>query len=97
LFYGGLVSERAIVNTIMMSLGTMAIVTILWALIGYSLAFAPSTPTGVVGDASLAFLAFPDEARPGTAVPELVFMLYQAMFAVITPAVISGAVVTKIK
>lgn len=97
LFYGGFVSEKAIVNTMMLSFGTMAVVSVLWALVGYSLAFAPSLPSGVVGDMSLALLNFPDQVRAGTTINEHVFCLFQCMFAVITPAVISGAVVTRMK
>jgi Amt family ammonium transporter len=96
-FYGGFVSEKAIVNTMMLSFGTMAVVSVLWALVGYSLAFAPSISSGAVGDLSLALLAFPDQLRVGTTVNEHVYMLFQCMFAVITPAVISGAVVTRMK
>ncbi len=90
-------SEKAVVNTIMLSLGTMALITIEFALIGYSLAFGPSTPTGVVGDGSFGVLQFGDQPRVNTRVPEFVYMLFQCMFAVITPAVISGAIVTKMK
>jgi Amt family ammonium transporter len=92
------VSERAIVSTIMLSLGTMAVISILFAVIGYSMCFGPSASTGgVIGDGSLAFLDFPDQERVNTHVPELSYMIFQCMFAVITPAVISGAVVTRIK
>lgn len=92
-----MVSEKAVVNTIMLSLGTMGIVSILWGVIGYSMAFGPSLSTGVFGDGTYAFLNIADQVRINTTVPEYVYMIYQCMFAVITPAVISGAVVTKIK
>ena len=96
-FYGGFVSEKAIVNTMMLSFGCMGVVSVLWALVGYSLAFAPSISSGAVGDLSLALLDFPDQLRVGTSVNEHVYMMFQCMFAVITPAVISGAVVTRMR
>ena len=97
LFYGGFVSEHAIVSTMMMSVGTMGFVSILWALVGYSLAFAPSISSGVVGDLSLALLAFTDQVRVDTNVSEHSYFVFQMMFACITPAVISGAVVTRMR
>ena len=96
-FYGGFVSEKAIVNTMMLSFGCMGVVSVIWALVGYSLAFAPSIGSGAIGDLSLALLDFPDQLRVGTSVNEHVFMIFQCMFAVITPAVISGAVVTRMR
>ena len=96
-FYGGFVSEKAIVNTLMLSFGSMAVVSVLWAVVGYSLAFAPSISSGAIGDLSFAFLNFPDQLRVNTMVNEHVYMLFQCMFAVITPAVISGAVVTRMR
>lgn len=81
----------------MLSLGTMAVVSVLWALVGYSMAFAPSYTSGVIGDLSLALFNIGDDVRPGTAIPELLFALFQLTFAVITPAVISGSIVTKMK
>ena len=93
LFYGGLVSSTAATSTMMLSVGTLAIVSVLWFMIAYSLAFAPSADSvGLIGDLSLAGLAFPDRVRDGTNVSEHAFSLFQAMFAAITPAVISGAV-----
>jgi Amt family ammonium transporter len=82
----------------MLSLGTMAIISVLWAVIGYSIAFGPSLPSGVIGDGTYAALAhISDNARAGTKVPEYVYCFFQMTFAIITPAVISGAVVGKIK
>lgn len=76
----------------------MGVVSVLWALVGYSLAFGPSPPSsGAVGDTSLGLITFSDVLRPGTTVPESLFMVFQMQFAAITPAVISGAIVTKMK
>ena len=65
----------------MLSFGTMSCVTVLWVLIGYSLAFAPSINTGVIGDTSLALLNYGDTPRDGTTLPESSFMMFQLMFA----------------
>ena len=98
LFYGGLVSDRAVINTIMLSFGTLAAVSTLWALCGYSLAFAPSIDSiGFIGDFSLAPLGFSDRYRISNSVSEHAFAFYQMMFAIITPAVISGAVVERMR
>lgn len=98
LFYGGLVSERAVVNTFLMSFASAGLVTVLWVLIGYSLAFGPSPPSsGAVGDASLGALPFGNIPRAGTMVPELLFCAFQLMFAVLTVAVISGSIVGKMR
>lgn len=98
LFYGGLVSDRAVINTIMLSFGTIAVVSLLWALCGYSIAFAPSADSlGIIGNLSLAPLGFGDRYREENNVSEHAWAFYQMMFAVITPAVISGAVVERMR
>jgi ammonia channel protein AmtB len=76
---------------------TMSVVSVAWALVGYSLAFAPSISSGVVGDLSLSLLRFGDTLRPGTSLPEASFCTFQLVFAAITPALISGAVCGRIK
>ena len=95
LFYGGMVRRKNVLGTMLHSYIAMALVSVLWVLIGYSLAFAPGN--ALVG--GLAHLGLrgvgPDEVS-GT-IPALVFCLYQAMFAVITPALISGAIAERIR
>jgi len=99
-FYGGLVRAKNVVHTMNMSIACMAIVGVLWALVGYSLSF--STGAGpldaVVGGLSWLGLrgvgATPEPALAPT-IPHAAFMLFQAMFAVITPALISGAIVER--
>jgi Amt family ammonium transporter len=92
LFYGGLVRRKNVLGTMMQSFILMAIVTVVWAICGYSLAFAEGTP--FIGDLRYMFLngvggdANADYA--GT-IPQQTFMVYQLMFAIITPALISGA------
>jgi len=98
LFYGGLVRRKNILGTMMQSFILMAVVTVLWALVGYSLAFGGSSP--IIGDFSFAFLnnvgSAPNADYAGT-IPQQTFMVYQLMFAIITPALISGAFAERMK
>jgi ammonium transporter, Amt family len=98
LFYGGLVRSKNVLSTMMHSFSLMAIVTVLWALYGYSLAFAEGNP--FIGGFQYAFLrgvgAAPN-ADYGPTVPHETYMIYQLMFAIITPALISGAFAERIK
>jgi Amt family ammonium transporter len=102
-----MVSETVAISTLMLSYGCMGVVTVLWSLIGYSMSFSSSTPTGVIGEDQLAAFRFGDQQRQvgwnadGTpmmsTVSEHAYAMFQLMFAIITPALISGAVVGKIK
>jgi Amt family ammonium transporter len=99
LFYGGLVRSKNVLATMMHSLILMALVSALWMVFGYSLAFAPGN--GFVGDPRTYFMLHdvggaPNPDYAGT-VPQQSFMLFQMMFAIITPALISGAVAERIK
>lgn len=109
-FYGGLVRSRNVLNTMMMSLVLMGIVGVTWILWGYSLAFAPTeiNPGGnpafvanpVIGSLKWLFLngvsfSDPDPVGYAPTIPHQVFMIYQMMFAIITPALISGAIVER--
>ncbi len=93
LFYGGLVRQKNALSTIMHSFFMLGFVSVFWALIGYSLAFSPSIG-GVIGGLSWVGLngvgLEPNSDYAGT-IPHQLFMMYQMMFAVITPALISGA------
>jgi Amt family ammonium transporter len=93
-FYGGLVRAKNTLNTIMMSVAALGFVGVVWAIIGYSLAFAPGSP--VVGSASRAFLHGVGLEAQGT-IPHLLFMAYQATFAIITAALVSGAIVERMR
>ena len=96
LFYAGLVRAKNTLNTFMMSVGAIAIATVAWAAIGYSLAF--DTGNGFVGGLHFAFLndvAF--APRPGTTIPQLLFFAYEATFCIITTALVSGAVVERMR
>jgi Amt family ammonium transporter len=96
LFYGGLVRVRATLNTFMMSLGALAAVSVQWTLIGYSLAFAPGSALG--GSDWFGLVGVGASPGPYSAtIPHLAFTMFQAMFAAITVALISGAVVERIR
>ncbi len=93
-FYGGLVRSKNVLNTLMMSFAAAAVVGLVWALIGYSLAFAPGSP--VVGDLSHAMLRGVGLEASGE-IPHVLFMCFQGTFAVITAALISGALVERMR
>jgi ammonium transporter, Amt family len=96
-FYGGMVRAKNVLNTLLLSMGAAAIIGVAWILVGYSLAFGEGNP--FIGGAE--FLALNNVGLTGTAtnptIPHQAFMIYQAMFAIITPALISGAVVERMK
>ena len=93
-FYGGLVRSKNALNTMMMSVSALGFVALVWAVAGYSLAFAPGN--AVVGGISAAFLRGVGLQAQGT-IPQLLFMAYQGTFAIITAALVSGAVVERMR
>lgn len=98
LFYGGLTRNKNVLGTIMHSFIMLAVATLVWVAVGYSLAFGDDI-AGVIGSLKYAFLygvgAEPAEIAP--TIPHTTFMIFQCMFAVITPALISGAYAERIK
>ncbi len=100
-FYGGLVRAKNVVHTMNLSIVCMAVVGVLWTLVGYSLAFSPGGGldrfVGGLAWISLKDVGAAPEGSLAPTVPHLAFMLFQAMFAVITPALISGAIVERIR
>ena len=97
LFYGGLVRTKNVLSTFMHSFVALGIVTLQWATFGYSLAFGQDHG-GVIGGLNHAFMNGVDlSIRPGTGIPTMLFFVYQMMFAVITPALISGAYAERLK
>jgi Amt family ammonium transporter len=99
LFYGGMVRRKNALSTIMMSFSILALVGILWVLYGYSLSFGPDKG-GIIGGLNWFGLNGVGEAPSSvyaTTVPHLAFMIFQAMFAIITVALFTGAVVERIK
>src|SRR5262245_3739364 len=104
LFYGGMVRRKNVLATMMHSMVALAIVGVYWLAIGYALAFGDPW----LGDAQSSFLGFnselvflqgvsPDTLVPNTKIPVYLHMLFQGMFAIITPALISGAVAERIR
>ena len=98
LFYGGLVRSRSSLNTLMMTFAALGIVSLQWVLFGYSLAFSPGSP--YIGGLDWAGFANvggdPNPTYAGT-IPHLAFAAFQAMFAAITVALVSGAVVERMR
>jgi ammonium transporter, Amt family len=107
LFYGGLVRRKNTLAIMMQSFMLMAVITVMWALVGYSLCFGNGMVIGdhfntgsVIGGFEHAFLrgvgAEPNADYAGT-IPQMTFMVYQLMFAIITPALITGATAERMK
>jgi ammonium transporter, Amt family len=109
LFYGGMVRRKNILATMMHSMGALSVVGLYWVAVGYALAFGPSVARinllgvedgGLLGWSwDLFFLKGinTDQPLPGTTIPVYVHMMFQGMFAIITPALISGAVAERVR
>ena len=96
LFYAGLVHSRSAINTINMSFICLGCIPVIWAILGYSLAFGSGN--AFIGNLQYLFLNHvSSQIQPGTTVPGYGPMIFQMMFAVVTPALISGALVGRIK
>ena len=98
LFYSGLVRRKNVLSSMMHSFVLMGIITVLWGLIGYSLAFSEGSP--FIGGLKYVFLnnvGTDPNADYGATVPHLTYMVYQLMFAIITPALISGGYAERMK
>jgi len=99
LFYGGMVRTKNVLGTIMHSFIILALISIEWVLWGYSLAFGPDVG-GIIGNLSwlgLHGVGLTPNPHYGATIPPLAFMIFQGMFAVITPALITGAFAERIK
>ncbi|HXW68687.1 MAG TPA: ammonium transporter [Dissulfurispiraceae bacterium] len=99
LFYGGMVRKKNVLGTLMQSFVSIAIISIQWILYGYSLAYGPDVH-GIIGNLDwIGLRGVGVEPNPAYAptVPHVAFMIYQAMFAVITPALICGAYAERMK
>ena len=98
-FYGGLVRSKNALNTMMMSFVSLGFVGVLWAVVGYSLALTPGN--NWLGDLSLAFLNGVGLEATGAVVPitipHMLYMAFQATFCIITAALISGAIVERMR
>lgn len=98
-FYGGMVRKKSILSTLMMCFATLFVISIQWVLFGYTLAFGPSN-AGLIGGlkwAGLLGVGQAPEAAYAATIPALAFMIFQAAFAIITPSLIVGAFVERIK
>jgi ammonium transporter len=95
LFYGGMVRSKSVLNMIMMTFGSLAVIVILWVLVGYSIAFGDDLKWGLIGDptdyAGLGQLLDP-ASNGDSAVPMILFAVFQGLFCVITGALVSGAI-----
>ena len=99
LFYGGMVRKKNVLSTMMMSFAILAVIGVLWVLYGYTLAFGPDKG-GIIGGLDwigLRNVGQSPSSTYATTVPHLAFMMFQGMFAIITVALITGAVVERIK
>jgi Amt family ammonium transporter len=95
LFYGGMVRKKNVLGTVMQSFAITCLATIIWMVIGYSLAF--SAGNAVVGDLSKMFLTGLGVNDLSGTIPESVFMVFQMTFAIITPALIAGSLADRVK
>ncbi len=98
-FYGGLVGRKGVLTIMMQSFVSLGITTMLWYAVGYSLCFSGDIG-GIIGNLDMAFLngvSITDSLSPDNNIPLLVFVAYQMMFAVITPALITGAFTERVR
>ncbi len=97
LFYGGLVRGKNVLGTLMHTAIILCLISIVWVLLGYSLAFGPDVGGIIGGLEFLGSLGVGQDAYPGTGIPHLAFMVFQLMFAAITVALITGSFAERMK
>jgi Amt family ammonium transporter len=98
LFYGGMVGSKNVLSSFMHSFIALGIITLQWVVIGYSLSFGSDMGGGFIGGFEYAFLnGVGLEPQEGSTIPHILFMAFQMMFAIITPALISGAIAERMK
>jgi ammonium transporter, Amt family len=98
MFYGGLVRTKNVLGTMMHSFAAMAVVGVIWVVLGYMLAFGPNALGGWIGwDTGLLYLRGIDGTVSSNGVPDLVFAMFQGKFAIITPALIAGAFAERVR
>jgi Amt family ammonium transporter len=104
LFYGGMVRAKSVLNMMMMSFGALGLISVLWVLYGYSLAFGDDAGSGLIGNFEFVGLKGLLDAAPlggvegqAAGIPPLAFVGFQAVFAIITVALISGAIADRAK
>ena len=100
LFYGGMVRSKGVLNMIMMVFGALAVVSVVWVLVGYSIAFGDDVGAGLLGDPTQ-YLGFkdmlPDVTSESGGLPVSLFAIFQGLFAVITVGLIAGAIADRTK
>ena len=98
LFYGGMVGSKNVLSSFMHSFIALGVITLQWVVIGYSLSFGSDMGGGFIGGFEYAFLnGVGLEPQEGSTIPHILFMAFQMMFAIITPALISGAIAERMK
>ena len=100
IFYGGMVRAKSVLNMMMMSFAAIGVTTIIWVLYGYSLAFGPDSGHGLIGNFSQVGLTKAINetvGAPGHHIPTLAFAMFQLTFAIVTVALISGAIADRAK
>ncbi|RBY96687.1 ammonia channel protein [Blastococcus sp. TF02-8] len=100
LFYGGMVRAKSVLNMMMMSFGALALISVLWVVYGYSMAFGDDVGAGLLGDPGQFFGLkglMEDATSEGGGLPTMAFVGFQAVFAIITVALISGAIADRAK
>jgi len=98
LFYGGMVRKKNVLSTVMQSFAITCLISVLWLIVGYSLAFTPgSTIVGGLGRVFMAGLGLGSVHDLAKTIPETVFLCFQLTFAIITPALIAGAFAERMK
>lgn len=99
-FYGGMVNHRNVISTIFQSYISIGVITVLWIALGYSLAFGSDGGSGIIGNPREFFMYNNVGALPhptlGPTIPNTVYSMFQLMFAIITPALVSGALAERI-
>ncbi|MFZ5626640.1 MAG: ammonium transporter [Bacillota bacterium] len=98
LFYGGMARKKHVLNTIMMSLAALGLISVQWVVFGYTLSFGPDWQGIIGGLEHLGLQGLADKTLPvAPSIPAFVFMAFQLMFAIITPALISGAIAERMR
>ncbi len=97
LFYGGMVRKKNVLSTIMLSFIVMSVVSIIWVLYGYTLAFGPNSNDFIGGLDYLFLQGVGQEPAAGGTIPHLLFMVFQLMFALITVAIITGSIAERMR
>ncbi|MFH0821958.1 MAG: ammonium transporter [Pseudomonadota bacterium] len=98
MFYGGMTRAKNVLSTMMHSFFLMGLASLVWLFWGYSLAFGPDAFGGLIGNLDyFALKGVTGDVKPDTTIPHTTFMIFQCMFAIITPALISGAFAERMK